>query len=468
VVYRRDPCHAILAKGAWTACTSQMLLMNLLPGLRDLRAPLAAGYLWLTAGWLYFAPQLPASVDEADGVLKDIYRVIEASGPVAAAAGLSFAAYIIGILSTGLLTGPISFTTKRMLPATVRFLVTAPAYILAALGIFWNRAPTVSERYEAFINEVYRGWSRSTWTRAENLVILKLRVRIIKDSRFRDLVLDKLRPTIPQQLKIYEFRNQSKFTPFRDLILGVRDHLRNWSRPESEQQETEKIRELRSRWESLSPGSQSSYMDYVWVDPSESDRETKLMGQVSALIENGAYPVVESILESTINLNGHTQDVVSELQLAPERLVGEKPATYDRWDRLKGEGEFREAIVPPLVAILIALFSRGVLTWPSGLLLLIPAVVILIQGMIKLNQADGQLIQTLEAEVIPSTSLARLEKMDPYWLRAADHDELDSLVSERAVSDDAALEVTQRKPQVEALRGQVGTTKPGGHFERTD
>jgi hypothetical protein len=192
------------------------------------------------------------------------------------------------------------------------------------------------------------------------------------------------------------------------------------------------------------------------------------MGQVSALIENGAYPVVESILESTINLNGHTQDVVSELQLAPERLVGEKPATYDRWDRLKGEGEFREAIVPPLVAILIALFSRGVLTWPSGLLLLIPAVVILIQGMIKLNQADGQLIQTLEAEVIPSTSLARLEKMDPYWLRAADHDELDSLVSERAVSDDAALEVTQRKPQVEALRGQVGTTKPGGHFERTD
>jgi hypothetical protein len=272
VVYRRDPCHAILAKGAWTACTSQMLLMNLLPGLRDLRAPLAAGYLWLTAGWLYFAPQLPASVDEADGVLKDIYRVIEASGPVAAAAGLSFAAYIIGILSTGLLTGPISFTTKRMLPATVRFLVTAPAYILAALGIFWNRAPTVSERYEAFINEVYRGWSRSTWTRAENLVILKLRVRIIKDSRFRDLVLDKLRPTIPQQLKIYEFRNQSKFTPFRDLILGVRDHLRNWSRPESEQQETEKIRELRSRWESLSPGSQSSYMDYVWVDPSESDR----------------------------------------------------------------------------------------------------------------------------------------------------------------------------------------------------
>jgi hypothetical protein len=75
------------------------MLLNLLPGLRDLRAPLAAGYLWLAAGWLYFAPELPASVNEAWGVLKDIYRVIQASSPVAVAAGLTFVAYVIGILS---------------------------------------------------------------------------------------------------------------------------------------------------------------------------------------------------------------------------------------------------------------------------------------------------------------------------------------------------------------------------------
>ena len=57
------------------------MLASLLPGLRDLRAPLAAGYVWLAAGWLYFAPQLPASVNEADGVLKDIYRVADAGNP---------------------------------------------------------------------------------------------------------------------------------------------------------------------------------------------------------------------------------------------------------------------------------------------------------------------------------------------------------------------------------------------------
>jgi hypothetical protein len=80
------------------------MLASLLPGLRDLRAPLAAGYLWLAAGWLYFAPQLPASVNDAAGVLKDIYRVVDASNSVAVAAGLTFIAYLLGILSTGFLT----------------------------------------------------------------------------------------------------------------------------------------------------------------------------------------------------------------------------------------------------------------------------------------------------------------------------------------------------------------------------
>ena len=68
------------------------MLANLLPGLRDLRAPLAAGYLWLAAGWLYLAPQLPASANDATGVMKDIYRVVDASEPVTIAAGLTFVA----------------------------------------------------------------------------------------------------------------------------------------------------------------------------------------------------------------------------------------------------------------------------------------------------------------------------------------------------------------------------------------
>jgi hypothetical protein len=94
------------------------MFTSLLPGLRELRAPLAAGYLWLAAGWLYFAPQLPASVEDAQGVLRDVYRVVAAGDPVAVVAGLTFIAYLLGMLSTDLLIRP------------VRFIVKLPLYIL--------------------------------------------------------------------------------------------------------------------------------------------------------------------------------------------------------------------------------------------------------------------------------------------------------------------------------------------------
>jgi hypothetical protein len=77
----------------------------------------------LAAGWLYLAPQLPASVNEAQGILEDIYRVVNASGPITVAAGLAFVAYLLGILSTGLLIRPI------------RFIVKLPVYILVTVQV---------------------------------------------------------------------------------------------------------------------------------------------------------------------------------------------------------------------------------------------------------------------------------------------------------------------------------------------
>jgi hypothetical protein len=35
------------------------MLTSILPGIRDLRAPLTAGYLWLLAAWIAFGDHLP-------------------------------------------------------------------------------------------------------------------------------------------------------------------------------------------------------------------------------------------------------------------------------------------------------------------------------------------------------------------------------------------------------------------------
>lgn len=72
-------------------------MASLLPGLRDLRVPLAAGFLWLLVLWQMFYQIIPTE-KLAVGLVAEIYRLTSAFGPAALTAGISFVAYLIGIL----------------------------------------------------------------------------------------------------------------------------------------------------------------------------------------------------------------------------------------------------------------------------------------------------------------------------------------------------------------------------------
>jgi hypothetical protein len=67
---------------------------QLLPGLRDVRAPLVAGYLWLFTGWLLLAGHLPAK-DDAD-VYANAFAAGDAVGQFGVIAAASLAAYLLG------------------------------------------------------------------------------------------------------------------------------------------------------------------------------------------------------------------------------------------------------------------------------------------------------------------------------------------------------------------------------------
>lgn len=77
---------------------NQGMLASLLPGLRDLRAPLAAGYVWLVVAWLTVGRHLSAS-GEGTGLLKDVYRLSQSAGRPAVGVAVTFAAYLVGVLS---------------------------------------------------------------------------------------------------------------------------------------------------------------------------------------------------------------------------------------------------------------------------------------------------------------------------------------------------------------------------------
>jgi hypothetical protein len=87
------------------------VLVNLLPGIREVRAPLVAGYLWLLAGWLAIGRSLPSPAT-ATGLLNDVYDFADSlSRPVLLAAA-SLAAYLLGIISTAGTDAAVDLTRR--------------------------------------------------------------------------------------------------------------------------------------------------------------------------------------------------------------------------------------------------------------------------------------------------------------------------------------------------------------------
>jgi hypothetical protein len=123
------------------------VLASLLPGLREVRAPLAAGYLWIAVAWVLFEPVIPER-DEAEGVVASFYR----AGDLPSFLGigvvvLSFAAYLLGELTSNAL-GPV---LRRCFP---------PAW--PEQGKDWPRTPLSQQARDALLQIVRRSHDQLT------------------------------------------------------------------------------------------------------------------------------------------------------------------------------------------------------------------------------------------------------------------------------------------------------------------
>jgi hypothetical protein len=83
-----------------------MIWSALLPGLREIRGPLLAGYLWILAVWLLLGAQLPNS--HSNEVFERLWEAGEAIGPIGRAAAASVIAYLIGTLLNGAIGSSVS------------------------------------------------------------------------------------------------------------------------------------------------------------------------------------------------------------------------------------------------------------------------------------------------------------------------------------------------------------------------
>jgi hypothetical protein len=79
------------------------ILANALPGFRDLRGPVVAGYLWALFAWLIVEPDF--TTKPGDPLGGSLYELGHAVGGVGTAIALSVAAYLVGSVSQVLSTG---------------------------------------------------------------------------------------------------------------------------------------------------------------------------------------------------------------------------------------------------------------------------------------------------------------------------------------------------------------------------
>lgn len=76
------------------------ILASAVPGLREIRGPVIAGYIWFLFAWLMLAPDLQTRPD--DRIVGALYDLAVLVGPIATAAAVSVAAYLVGSVSQAL------------------------------------------------------------------------------------------------------------------------------------------------------------------------------------------------------------------------------------------------------------------------------------------------------------------------------------------------------------------------------
>jgi hypothetical protein len=263
------------------------ILASALPGFRDLRAPLIAGYLWLLFVWLLIDPELPPPADHGNGFVDTLIDLGDVVGTVGIAVAVSVAAYLIGAIS--------------------QTVSSVGAWLLRKVGD----------------------------------LLLRSAGAIVPDQWLRRLPAVRTAPATARLASIAEDR----VTP-----------------------QLEQVDELGRRIDNL--------------EGVRSDNEPRKPLPEVRRLRDDLGKARESVLTEGARLEGELQ---RELSLPATLLIGERPETFAEADRIRGEGDLRLAVAPPLVALTLLLGDEN----PVWYLGFIAILALAIQGLVKADDARG-------------------------------------------------------------------------------
>jgi hypothetical protein len=345
------------------------MLLNLLPGLRELRAPLAAGYLWLFGAWLAFEGDFPEPAGAAE-----FFEQFEAVG---AAAALTFAAYLLGSFLTDLF---------GFLWTAVRLFRVGPIF----------KSP---ESYPQTVTERRRRRERDLAERFKRLIR-----REPKSPRQRKRLRERLR----------ERRDRRKHRRLRERLIRIQaaeplspegaaaiDEVSKRAVrriPEERRKDVDRRLFVDDGYTVRGPGG-PRWM--VGRRISYEPRELKVTGS------DDAGDVLA--LRVAVALG-------DELDTARFRLLSEQRDLFHEVDRLSAEGEFRLAVSPALALIAAVLASSESLLW---LLTFVPIYLLILLGIARQEQSGDRIIYAIRAGKVKTPILERLDAEAPSHARAS-------------------------------------------------
>lgn len=362
------------------------LLAAAVPGLREVRGPLIAGYLWLLVAWLVVKPE--PDLADATGLLASVVDLADTVGPVATAAGVSVAAYLIGALQQGLI-GLFQNLHGNS----------------AELIRVWLRQARERQEYDKKFKPEgsgLRGHWRARYVRADAIETqLRESLANMRDSLEPEALADRPQPHPTRAAfhglwKMLPKPRRRQPGPSR-ATAGMR---------ERRQEDVDELSNLLAALHS-DPDRVKKRMHYLVVSHLPSDNFPKAREAARRLEQ--VLPNINSRRYGEIfrDLDDLKEDFWKELSRPQSLLLGTKPELFAEADRLKAEADFRTAVVPPMYG-LIVLLAANVSGW--CLALIVAPYVLGRQAEVNGGRAFSLVLDAVTQRKVPSPALERLEE----------------------------------------------------------
>ena len=332
------------------------MLANLLPGIRDVRAPLAAGYLWLLAAYVAFEPKFRG---KPRGVWLTLSNLRHTFSTVGLGIAVSFAAYLVGA---------ISWSTFGRRPSDQLVIPGGAVEVTRSSRERFARRVTALFRK---LGGIVRPRNRLSYTGQQSARQIVRRYLTALEKAVTALLEDEA--PLWQVMYAYDAKGgESARTKISSA--GITEYLDS----------------LADTFRSA-----SSNMRYKrgWLD-----QRPWLGGDLAQ-----AQAIADHEIEWTL-----MDQMGGELGLARTSLLGTHPEVFSEVDRLTAEGEFRVAVAPPMLGLAAALAWRGP-SWSAALLVL-AAAALHSTGRVQVTRGNDALVDAIRLGRANVPTLDRVEE----------------------------------------------------------